>query len=117
MRNEEGKLQDKIISMLNTLDNAFFYKASDSYQRGIPDIVGVYKGLSIWIEVKTESGKLSRMQIMNLVKIIKSGGVGFVAKSVEDVVDRFVAIQQQIHPQSDHHLLDSFDDLLQSVAL
>jgi len=64
--------------------------------KGVPDILGIYKGQFLGIEVKTPKGKLSPEQETFLENIRKHGGIGFVARSIDDVIvnlglqDRFL---------------------------
>ena len=55
-------------------------------QKGIADILGCWKGRLIAIEVKTPRGKLSEKQEQFLMEVNAAGGLGFVARSVEDVM-------------------------------
>lgn len=52
---------------------------------GTPDLLCCYKGKFIAIEVKNEVGKTSKLQDINLQQIKQSGGISFVARSVEEV--------------------------------
>jgi len=52
---------------------------------GAPDIIGIFKGLFLGIEVKAKKGKLRPEQKEFLDNIKKYGGIAIVAKSVEDV--------------------------------
>ena len=53
---------------------------------GCPDIIGIYKGKMLGIEVKTKSGKLSERQALFIESINMEGGIAFVARSVDDVI-------------------------------
>jgi Holliday junction resolvase len=55
---------------------------------GVPDIIGCWKGKLLGIEVKTKSGKLSERQALFIESINLEGGIAFVARSVEDVMER-----------------------------
>jgi len=55
-------------------------------QKGVSDIVGLYDGKFFACEVKTEKGKLSEHQAKFLKMVVINGGNGFVARSLEDVV-------------------------------
>ena len=55
---------------------------------GVPDIVGIFKGRFLGIEVKTERGKLSDHQKHFIDRINASGGIAFVARSYQDVVEK-----------------------------
>lgn len=53
---------------------------------GKADIIGVYNGRMLAIEVKTPKGVLSPEQVVFLRLVNESGGIGFMAKSISDVV-------------------------------
>ena len=56
---------------------------------GVPDIVGILPdGKFLGIEVKTENGKLSPHQENFLAAINAAGGIGFCARSVDDVIEK-----------------------------
>lgn len=55
--------------------------------KGVPDILGIYKGRFLGIEVKTEKGKVRPEQEEFLENIRRHGGIGFVARNLDDVID------------------------------
>lgn len=54
--------------------------------RGKADILGVYKGRFLAIEVKRPHGRLSAEQEAFLSQIEANGGLAFVATSIDDVI-------------------------------
>jgi penicillin-binding protein-related factor A (putative recombinase) len=58
--------------------------------KGIADILGIYQGKFLAIEVKTEKGVLSPEQKIFLDNINKEGGIAFVARSIEDVKEALI---------------------------
>lgn len=54
---------------------------------GVPDIIGVYKGRFLGIEVKAAGGVLSDHQKNFIDRINAEGGIAFVAKSLDDVIE------------------------------
>lgn len=54
---------------------------------GIADILGIYKGKPLAIEVKTSKGKPSDNQINFLTRFKSEGGIAFIARSVDDVIE------------------------------
>jgi hypothetical protein len=54
-------------------------------ERGIPDLVVIREGRTIWIECKTPTGRLSEYQERWLQDLEDHGGHYIVARSVEDV--------------------------------
>ncbi len=54
-------------------------------EKGIPDLYAIRGGQSVWIEVKTPTGRLSKYQERWLQDLEDHGGHYIVARSVEDV--------------------------------
>ena len=63
-------------------------------QRGIADILGIYEGLPLAIEVKTQVGHLSADQAHWLERFSAEGGLAIVARSLEDVIS---ALERKRH--------------------
>lgn len=84
----ERDLQKKILAFLRTLyPDLWAYKVCGSpfARRGVPDIVGCFRGLFFAIEVKNpDGGKLTPSQEVEIEAIEKSGGLTVIAESVED---------------------------------
>ena len=53
---------------------------------GIADIIGIYKGKYLAIEIKGEGGRISDKQKAFIDRVNTEGGLGFFAWSVDDVV-------------------------------
>ncbi len=53
--------------------------------KGIADLVAVKDGHTVWIEVKTPKGRLSKHQEQFRDDIWAHGGIYLVARSVEDI--------------------------------
>lgn len=64
---------------------AFVYKAADKFRSGIPDLLICLDGMFCAIELKTLTGKTSRIQDYTIAKIAAAGGRTAVARSVEEV--------------------------------
>lgn len=54
-------------------------------RKGVSDILGMYNGKLLAIEVKSKTGRLSEEQKFFLEDVVRHGGIGFVARSIEDV--------------------------------
>jgi penicillin-binding protein-related factor A (putative recombinase) len=54
---------------------------------GVPDIIGCFKGRLIGIEIKSEKGVVSESQKEFIENINRAGGLAFVARSLEDVIE------------------------------
>ena len=57
-----------------------------TYPKGISDILGIYKGRFLAIEIKKPGGKPTPDQLKFLRYVREEGGIAFVAYSVDDVV-------------------------------
>jgi Holliday junction resolvase len=55
---------------------------------GIPDIIGIWQGRYLGIEVKTDRGVVSDKQQKKIDEINAQGGIAFVARSVNDVIEK-----------------------------
>jgi len=62
-----------------------FRKPSPWYRKGVADILGIYKGKPLAIEVKAEKGRVSPHQREFLEEFAREGGIAMVARSVEQV--------------------------------
>ena len=59
-----------------------------SQPKGVSDIIGCYKGRFLAIEVKKPGGKLTLMQAKFLAQVEDAGGIAFVARSLDDVINK-----------------------------
>ena len=57
------------------------------HRKGVSDILGVYRGKFLAIEVKSVKGRLSPEQEEFLAAVKEAGGISCVACSIEDVVE------------------------------
>jgi len=55
------------------------------YRRGLPDLIGVYRGRALALEVKRPGGKPTPLQEHELSKFAAAGALAAVVTSVEDV--------------------------------
>lgn len=82
----EKVIENKIKSYLKSIGAYYFKHHGNQFsQVGVPDIIACYKGRFIGIEVKNETGKTSPLQDENLKMINEAGGIGIVARSLEEV--------------------------------
>lgn len=66
----------------------FHYKAWQGAmsEKGISDIIGIYQGRPLAIEIKTDRGRLSEYQEKFIERWRAAGGIGIVARSPGDVI-------------------------------
>ena len=101
MATPEGLIEKAILRYLGTRGDCLFWKvkttgtydaklgryraSSPLYRKGVADIICVYKGQPLAIEVKSEKGRLSIDQQLFLKEFVEHGGRAMVARSVEHV--------------------------------
>lgn len=56
--------------------------------KGVADILGIYKGKPLAIEVKYGKGRLQPHQKEFLDRFEKEGGIAFVAYSIDEVIEK-----------------------------
>lgn len=85
----ETKIVKKCMALLTTKFPGFYFKTHGGpYQKaGLPDIVGVYEGRFIGIEIKCpgKEDTLTDLQKKVLDKIKRAGGVAFMATSPQQI--------------------------------
>ena len=84
----EAEITRAIRHVLKTL-GVWHYKVHQGLGStpGIPDIIGIWNGHLLAIEVKTAKGKLSPKQEVKLKEINQNGGLAFVARGIDDVIN------------------------------
>lgn len=92
---KESIIQAKIIRYLEKDLGCYIVKVIKATKSGVCDLLICYDGRFIGIEVKTPSTRenTSPLQRVNIDLIHKSGGIAFVACSVEDVKEQFALLQ------------------------
>lgn len=86
----ENTLQRKIQKYLkDNLPNSVVWKNHGNQYSviGLPDIMCVYKGKIICIEVKMPANKPTKLQEVTLKKLSEAGAITGVAYSIKDVED------------------------------
>ena len=84
---KEKTITNQILKYLKSLPGCFAFKEHGGLYGtcGIPDIIVCYKGKFLAFEVKTEEGKLSKLQEITIEKIQKANGMAFKVTSFEEV--------------------------------
>ena len=83
----EKDIVKAILKYLKTVPNCFSWKEHVGMYgtAGIPDIICCYCGRFVAFEVKTETGKLTKLQEATIRKIKEAKGQAFKVTSVEEV--------------------------------
>ena len=74
----EGKIQKQIIAFLKRKKVYHFRFQAQSNINGVPDIICVYKGLFIGLELKQKNGRATDLQKRKLDAINDAGGIGLI---------------------------------------
>lgn len=75
-----------------------------TYPKGISDILGIYHGRPLAIEIKRPGGIVTPAQMKFLQEVNKEGGIAFVAYSVDDVI-RGLELQIEVSPLFNQRLI------------
>ena len=71
-----------------------FRKSSPWYRKGVSDILGIYRGKFLAIEVKSGRGRATKEQSDFLREVHDHGGYGFIVRSIDgakqalEIIDR-----------------------------
>ncbi len=96
----ERKVKDKVVALLKQYDAYFFSPPSNGYGRaGVPDIIACLHGRYIAIECKAGSNKPTLLQIRELDRTAKAGGVALIIR--ENNIDEVVVALQSIKDKHD----------------
>lgn len=77
-RKPETVFKEQVRPRLDRLPNTWVVKIQQVSIRGTPDFLLCVSGVFVAIELKTEEGRLDKLQEWNLKKIAESGGIAIV---------------------------------------
>jgi len=88
-RTPEGQLTFSVKQLLNSV-GIFHWKhfGGPMGVKGVPDILGCYRGKLLGIELKAPNGKVSPEQEDFIRRINRAGGLAFVARDLETVIEK-----------------------------
>ena len=83
----EKSIVTKVLRYLKTVPGCFCWKEHGGMYgtAGIPDIIACVNGRFLAFEVKTPSGKATKLQGATISKILNAGGVAAIVHSVDEV--------------------------------
>ena len=84
MEKLESIIQRKIIAYLE-VEGWFVVKLIQTNKNGIPDLLCIRKGISMFIEVKRPPARARPLQVYRIKELINHGVVAIVAHSVEEI--------------------------------
>lgn len=85
-KTKEGKLEEQIERFMKRkgIWQLARYQAQ-SNQNGIPDRLYLYKGYLLGLELKTDEGEPTKLQLKKIDEINENGGIGLVIRDIETV--------------------------------
>ena len=83
----EQQIQSKILKYLEA-NNFYVFKTINTNKRGVPDIIALYDGKYIAIEVKRRGNRPTQLQEEHLSMIENAGGIAMVAYSLDEVKEQ-----------------------------
>lgn len=84
MEKLESIIQREIVEHLER-ERWFVMKLIQTNKNGIPDLMAIRDGTSVFIEVKRKGCKPRSLQLFRMQELTASGVLAFVASSVEEV--------------------------------
>jgi len=89
MTQTEAEITRAIRQTLEGLGCAHFkhWSGPMTHPKGIADILGIWEGRPLAIEVKTKKGRVTDHQRKFLDCVRRNGGIAFVARSIDDVIE------------------------------
>lgn len=86
----ESVLKKQVLEVLEDLKERdphwWWYKTSDRFTAGLPDIMGVYRGIGFGLELKALGERPTALQRITLMRIRKAGGVAAWVDNIRDAV-------------------------------
>lgn len=85
-KTKESKLEEEVEILMQRkgIWQLARYQAQ-SNQNGLPDRLYLYKGYLLGLELKTDEGKPTKLQLKKIDEINRNGGIGLIIRSVKDV--------------------------------
>ena len=89
MGKPEGIIEDYLGTQ--AAKNGFlFYKFTSPGHRGVPDRIIIGRGHTVFVELKSETGRLSKLQELTIAQMIKHGADVRVCNSKESIDELFL---------------------------
>ena len=94
---KEKQIQDEIISYLKR-KRVYHFRFQAQYNlNGLPDIICLYKGFFLGLELKKEDGKPTLLQLKKIKAINDNGGIGVIVRSVKEVEELINNIDRGVY--------------------
>jgi len=95
----EAAITAAITRYLKTVPHCFFFKEHGGQYgtAGLPDIICCYRGHFVAFEVKTPTGRPSKLQMVTIAKIKAAKGEAFIVRSVQEVQKILESLEVQLY--------------------
>ena len=94
----ENKVQKDVLSYLKRNRVYHFRFQAQSNLNGLPDIICLYKGFFLGLELKREKGGVpTQLQLRKIKAINDNGGIGLIVKNIEEVEKLFQDINRGVY--------------------
>lgn len=90
----ESDFQRQVISYLKQKRVWFFRFQAQSNLNGLPDIICLYKGFFIGLELKADKGNPTELQLMKIKTINENGGIGVITNDLSEIKGIFNKIDR-----------------------
>lgn len=83
MKKPESQFKEKVLKDLGEFENIYVLKTQERSRRGVPDILACINGKFVALELKTDSGKIAKLQEHVIGKIRRAQGFAIVTTPSE----------------------------------
>lgn len=87
LKTSEKYIQSNLIKFLNSQKKVWHIKTIVSNRVGCPDILCCIDGKFVAIELKSKAKTASKIQMLNIEKIIKAGGVAYIFDNLDLAIE------------------------------
>lgn len=103
-KTEEGKLEEAVSKYMSKkkIWQLARYQAQ-SNQNGLPDRLYLYKGYLLGLELKTDKGTPTRLQLKKLKAINDNGGIGVIIRDITSL-DKLITLLEGVNRSNDNIL-------------
>lgn len=87
LKTSEKYIQSNLIKFLNSKENVWSVKTIVCNKVGCPDILCCIEGKFVAIELKSKGKSPSKIQMLNIEKIRKNGGIAYVFDDLDLAIE------------------------------
>lgn len=106
--NKETKIQREIQDLLNK-KRIINWRMSDSKVSGMPDLIAVYRGYVLGLEVKTDTGKPTELQNRVIRSIRDAEGFAYIVTSTRDVLNALHLVDLELRDKQKYEFEEYYE--------